>query len=353
MTDTSPPSARQRLIDWANDQDAWVRAIVHEILATGQELPDDAIADLYAVLLAEKQLSKEAMPAVPALTLGSGVAESRDALQVLRLGDVQNVNALAAGQAIEFNPRLTVLFGENASGKSGYVRILKKLAAVRSEEDVLPNIRAAGTAGSPNAKVKYALGAEQKEVTWNGEKGLVPFTRISVFDSRAVTLHVDDALSYIYTPRDLALFSATHQAIERTRDRLDAARRETDSGANPFLQGFARETSIYPKLSTLGPQTDLAELRTLATLTDEEVQSIETLRVSRQRPSTTSGGGTASNRSRRQGPVHLGADRCGDLARLRLARLSPAGRSRPQGSRPTRQRHATCLRRRGHPRGTL
>lgn len=279
MPDATPPSARQRLIDWANDQDAWVRAIVHEVLATGQELPDDAIANFYAVLLAEKQLSKDPMPAVPTLTLGTGAAESGDALHLIRLGDVQNVNALAAGQAIEFNPHLTVLFGENASGKSGYVRILKKLAAVRSEEDVLPNIRPGGTTGGPSAKVKYALGAEEKEVAWSGEKGLAPFTRMSVFDSRAVTLHVDDALSYIYTPRDLALFSATHQAVEGTRERLDAARRATDAGSNPFLQGFVRDTTIYPKLATLGPQTDLAELRSCATITDEEIQSVETLRV--------------------------------------------------------------------------
>jgi len=36
------------------------------------------------------------------------------------------VNALANDQTIEFCPSLTVVFGANAAGKSGYTRILKR-----------------------------------------------------------------------------------------------------------------------------------------------------------------------------------------------------------------------------------
>ena len=131
----SAPSARQRLVDWANGQDAWVRAIVREVLATARDLPADGVEGMYALLLAAKQLSRDPPPTVPALLLGTEAAETAEVLRLVRLGDVQGVNALATGQEIRFNARLTLLFGENASGKSGYVRILKKLAAVRSEED--------------------------------------------------------------------------------------------------------------------------------------------------------------------------------------------------------------------------
>ena len=36
--------------------------------------------------------------------------------------------------------KLTVLLGENASGKTGYVRVLKSIAAVRGSEPVLSNV---------------------------------------------------------------------------------------------------------------------------------------------------------------------------------------------------------------------
>ena len=39
-----------------------------------------------------------------------------ETLVVSKLSDLTGVNALAAGQMIEFNSGLTVLFGENAAG---------------------------------------------------------------------------------------------------------------------------------------------------------------------------------------------------------------------------------------------
>ena len=61
-------------------------------------------------------------------------------LTLTQVAQVKNVNALCSGQSIDFNPRLTVIFGENATGKSGYVRILKCAAAVRTAESVLSDV---------------------------------------------------------------------------------------------------------------------------------------------------------------------------------------------------------------------
>lgn len=49
------------------------------------------------------------------LSAGAVAAESAEELCLVRLANVSGVNALAIGQEITFNPRLTVLFGENAA----------------------------------------------------------------------------------------------------------------------------------------------------------------------------------------------------------------------------------------------
>jgi len=101
----------------------------------------------------------------------------------------ENVNALAPDQEIEFNPRMTVLFGENASGKTGNVRILKAVAAVRIAEPILPDIRSASAVSTPRAVLGFRLGAEdQPPLDWSGERGLDPLTRVDVFDARAAVL---------------------------------------------------------------------------------------------------------------------------------------------------------------------
>ena len=95
-------------------------------------------------------------------------------LELSRLRDVQNVNRLAADQEIEFNPHLTIVYGENASGKSGYVRILKHLASVRSVEAILPNVNRANRPSTPRAILEFKIGENEDQLEWNGEKGLSP-----------------------------------------------------------------------------------------------------------------------------------------------------------------------------------
>ena len=49
------------------------------------------------------------------------------------------MNALARDQTIEFGPSLTIVYGANAAGKSGYARILKRACRARGAEEILGN----------------------------------------------------------------------------------------------------------------------------------------------------------------------------------------------------------------------
>src|SRR6266542_3262900 len=101
---THPRTGIQLLIDWANEQDNWVRAITAEVIAARRALPDASAAAAYGMLLAEKGLSKDAPPNVPLLSAGAVAAESAEELRLVRVANVSGVNALANGQEIAFNP---------------------------------------------------------------------------------------------------------------------------------------------------------------------------------------------------------------------------------------------------------
>jgi deoxyribose-phosphate aldolase len=253
-----PRSARELLIDWANQQDGWVRAIVGDVVSTRRELSPAAIAIAKDRYLAEKHLAAEAAPAVPVIGATGEDDDAGDALHLVSLRDCRGVNALAENQEIRFHQRMTVLFGENAMGKTGYVRVLKQLANVRSAEPIIPDIHRPSAVTPLEATVRYAVGAEEQEVAWRGETGLSPFTRITVFDSPAVALHLEDSVTYVFTPADLALYRYTHGAIEAVRVLLeqDAATREPRQ--NPFLTAFARGTPLYAEIEALGASTNVA-----------------------------------------------------------------------------------------------
>jgi len=274
----APVSGLSLLVDWANAQDHWIRKLVGEVIETRRRLSDQRIDALYDLLLREKELAAGDRVHVEALFAGAASSSPETAIRLGSLGHVENVNALAPNQEIEFHPRLTICFGENASGKTGYVRILKRAAAVRTAEPVLPNVLAGGSGGTPSAKIKVIVGEEDRVIEWHGEQGVEPLTRIDVFDARAAVLHLAEDLTYSYTPADLSFFPLVTDAIERVQAKLQTARDERLPRANPFVNRFQRESRLYPKIEGLGASTDLQELAALAEVSEEEATALPGLR---------------------------------------------------------------------------
>ncbi len=216
---------------------------------------------------------------VPELSHGQSEVTASDTLTLQSLGNVHNVNALALDQQIDFNPHLTVVFGENAVGKTGYVRILKRIAAVRTAEPILPDVGKANAAGKPEARIRFSLGSKVDTVDWRDEAGVYPFTRMDVFDARSAAIHVDTDLTYIYTPGELSRFPLVRRGIDRVRVLAEAEIRALSTQANPFTAQFDRKSRIYTKIENLGASTQLAELRELSKVAQEEEDEAPSLRT--------------------------------------------------------------------------
>ena len=295
---TTVTSARQRLVDWANQQDGWVRSIVAEVIATRREVSAEALTAVRDSYLIEKQLTDGKAPSVPLLGDDGANTDTAEALLLDRLRECEGVNALVPGQDISFNARMTVFFGENAAGKTGYVRVLKVLANVRSAETIIPDIHRLSSSSAPQAELDYTLGETDGHLAWRGERGVPPFTRMTIFDSPAVALHLEDNVTYLYTPADLALFGYAHAAIEGVRTLLQADMSERVPKQNPFLTAFARGTDVYPRIEGLSGSTSLPELEALAAVSDEEKTELDAHKVSIEALSTASSGQTEMLRNR-------------------------------------------------------
>lgn len=278
LPSSGSPSGLSLLIDWANEQDHGVRALVARVIETRRQLAAGDIDRVYHLLLREKELEAGDPVSIGPLSQVQVVLEGGNVVRLASLKHVANVNALAPDQEIEFHPRLTVIFGENASGKTGYVRILKRAAAVRTAEQVLPNIYADDTVGPPQAVIGVTVGEEKRLIEWQGEQGVEPLTRLDVFDARSVVVHLAEDLTYSYTPVDLSLFPLVADGIDRVRATLEAAKSARQPGASPFVQRFSRESSFYAKIEGLGASTDLRELEQLSEISPEEEDSLPGLR---------------------------------------------------------------------------
>ena len=266
------------LIEWANDRDHWIRKLVADVIATRSELSDPRIADLSELFLREKGLIQGEQPNVEEIVASEVSAPAAKALQIVSIEHIENVNALEPDQKIAFHPRLTICFGENASGKTGYVRILKRAAAVRTAQPILSNIHTDTLGQTPRVTIKIKLDDEERTIDWQGEEGVELLSRVNVFDARAAVVHLAEDLSYSYTPADLSLFPLVLNGIERVQKKLQAISVERRPGENSFASHFQRESELYAKINDLGPSTDLQEIDTLAQVSDEEETALHGLR---------------------------------------------------------------------------
>lgn len=267
---------RALLAQWANANDEWVRLLVAEVIATGRPVDTSVVEKAYLLFRQEKALDEREFPYVPLLTIEARQDELAPPLSLTRLSDVCGVNALMAGAVIEPHEGLTILYGENGTGKTGYSRIFKVLANSRTADTILGNIDT-GAEEAQSAKIEFNLGDDTRSLTWTGELGVSPFTRMSIFDSPAVRTHVDEDLDYVYTPASLALFNDVTTAIQAVTAQIEAAISELGTSGSGLLSRFQRGSTIYPLIETLGASTDLADLKTKAKSGNDVDQQIDAL----------------------------------------------------------------------------
>ena len=270
---------RQLLVNWANEQDPWVKELVRCVITAGGTLSVDEIEEVYRRFLAEKRLSDESFEPVEDLSDELGGSVEEQVLLLRKLSKLEGVNALSGDYMLEFDEHLTVLFGQNGSGKTGYARVIKRAAAVRAHEPILSNAHAAGTQPTPSALFEISVDGLVQELSWNNELGLGPLQRVNVFDARSTTVHVDDELGYVFTPTELALFAHATAGLQAVQGCIEAEVAVLRKPAGSALSAFTRGTQAYALVEILGVATDIADLEKLATVPASAVDDLAQLQA--------------------------------------------------------------------------
>lgn len=270
---------RNLLANWANGHDEWNRYVVRLVLGSGRRLSDADVAKAFQLFQEEKQFRPRTFPTEPLIATEISATERESGLTLTSIRNVVGVNALVPGSTIELNAGLTILFGENGTGKTGYARILKLVADSRTADEILPDIHHPGSPPVPSATITYKVGTEDRSKEWKGERGEAPFTRMAIFDTPAVNFHVDEDLTYVYTPASLALFNHVTHGIQGVQKLLDAAIAALKTPAGALLTRFDRGSTLYPMIETLGAASDLEELKRLADVGDDAPARLKTLQL--------------------------------------------------------------------------
>ncbi|MFD2147926.1 AAA family ATPase [Mucilaginibacter antarcticus] len=112
-------------------------------------------------------------------------------IELKSLSEVKGVNKLADSQIINFGKNITVIYGENGSGKTGYCRILKSLGfSYDTKNSIFSNINEAEIPQS--AQIKYSANGLDETLIWDGYNTNKDLSSISVFNNNCVQISLGD-----------------------------------------------------------------------------------------------------------------------------------------------------------------
>jgi energy-coupling factor transporter ATP-binding protein EcfA2 len=272
---TSEATALGSIVAWSTDCPAWQRDAFRR-LCTAASLQDTDTAELLAICKGKLEGKPLEAAHVKATSVGNPVVSLR------HVRDVKHVNALAADETLTFTRTgLTVVYGDNGSGKSGYTRILKQVCRARignQSENILPNIYA-GNTGMPAATIDFAVNNQNASATWVlGQLTDPALSAVSVFDSRTASVHVDDVNDVAYTPFPLRILGDLAKLCQELRDKLNAEIKQIEAQTPQAIRQPAcrPDSEVGRLLARLGESTP-EQVRKLAELSSTEADRLTRL----------------------------------------------------------------------------
>ena len=248
----------QEILTWSADRPAWQRDALRRLIMNG-ELTDDDIRALTAICKSEHGLAEmtEVKP------LAKEHVPEREGTAVVSLESIfhhKGVNALAGDQTLKFAPGLTIVYGDNGAGKTGYIRILKQACRARGQEEILGNVVSGGAPPKPVVSIRYKIGDEAAARQWVGGDADEFISRVSIFDTQCAAVYLNERTDVAFLPFGLDLFDKLVKACKAVRIRLESEQRALNTNA------------LAPIVAQIPPGTAAAKLAgNINSLTKPEV----------------------------------------------------------------------------------
>lgn len=264
------------LYAWAQGRPWWQQVLLSQ-LAAGHAVTMPGLEGIADQLLAGQ-------PAAPSGGwLGTSLRPAPASQLPVRLTavrDVRNVNALVDDQRLTFAPiGLTVVYGANGSGKSGYARLLKRSVRSRHRDDILPDIF--DTVGvASEAIIEYTAGDVAGDARLDEDDAAL--AQVAFYDEKCGDCYVTMEADVSYRPAGLTLLDALINACDGVRQVIDL-RLSGNAAASAALPALTSGTASAAFLAGLHADTtddaidaacafDEAAVARLEFVIDEEVR---------------------------------------------------------------------------------
>src|SRR5215472_563017 len=272
----------QEILTWSSDRPKWQRDALRRLVTNG-ELSDDDISALTEICKGDHGLAEKAEVKPLAKEHVRGGEANAAAVSLVSIFHHKGVNALAEDQTLKFAPGLTIVYGDNGAGKTGYIRILKQACRARGQEQILGNVVSGVAPPKPVVNIKYKVGEETTPHEWLDGEADEFISRVSIFDAQCAAVYLNERTDVAFLPFGLDLFDKLVKACRAVRTRLESEQRALNSNVlAPIVAQIPAGTAAAKLAGNITSLTKPEAVRAVTRLSSEEEAQLGFLEKSLQ-----------------------------------------------------------------------
>ena len=268
------------IVAWSNERPAWQREVMRRV-AVADVFSDEDYDRLVEDIVAAKELPE---PVFGLEQLPQATPEDSP-VRLVSIEKPEHVNALESKEPLTFELRgLTIIYGDNASGKPGDARLLKRIARARHQEDVLSDVFRDTALAKPTAILTIRIGDKEELLNWP-ESACPELQRMLFYDGACGAAYIAAESDFPYRPSALFVMDGLIEVCVAVRSRIDAKLLENAAGLNalPVIPENLGDTDAGKFVSQLSGSGSVETLDALIKKLDDSVVTIEDLKAQEAR----------------------------------------------------------------------
>lgn len=260
------------IIDWVENKPSFWQVAIDRLIRNN-ELTNTDVSELKEICKVDFKLSEFEFDAVDFDDLRDFADNSANDGNIIlsKIKNIDNINALSKSSELEFAPNgLTIVYGDNGSGKSSYVSILKHSCKTRGQKPrINDNLFDPACAGNDKkADIEYTsdginfttVNLINETVSENTLK------KIDVFDTFSANHYIEGEDEIAFIPQGLSIVEKLAEAVKNVEAQLSIEL------SNPSMRKFDYELLEVPEGTTA--KLFLEKLNLNSTLNELRAESI-------------------------------------------------------------------------------
>ncbi len=262
--------------DWLSGRAKWLQIATKRLLESG-ELNEEDISKL-ALLC--KQEANDEFPDID-YSIPSNAFDTNDSVEIrlCSISEIAGVNKLAPKKPLNFGEsNIAIVYGDNGSGKSGYVRLLKHICGARdcirgqlhknvfSTEDI-----------AQKAKISFLKKNSLTEHEWSGQGVCEDLFSVDIFDTSFGRVFMGGEDEVSYEPPILSFFSKLIYVCDKVAMRLDTEAEALKSKMPNIPKDLFKSDGV-DWLESVNKKTSVKEIESHCSFTqgnESELQDIQ------------------------------------------------------------------------------